>query len=95
MVSYWISSGFEHVFVGEKTGTTVGGQHNWIRTYMLEKAGSINYKGYIDHKAFQPTGNSTVGHNFTLGWTSMILHVYKNFAKASKYVSRNLTNQRV
>ncbi|CDW60386.1 Poly(U) specific endoribonuclease [Trichuris trichiura] len=41
------SSGFEHVFAGEKRDSIVEGQHFWVRFYQLEKAGKINYKGYI------------------------------------------------
>ena len=57
-----IYSGFEHVFVGEMSdgGKTVGGQHNWVRVYLLEKSGHINYKGYIDRKIYHHPANSTV-----------------------------------
>ena len=42
------SSGFEHVFVGEtRGGTEVLGFHNWIQFYLQEKAGNIDYQGYI------------------------------------------------
>uniref|UniRef100_A0A1I7Y6E0 Endoribonuclease n=1 Tax=Steinernema glaseri TaxID=37863 RepID=A0A1I7Y6E0_9BILA len=40
------SSGWEHVFLGEWKGSTVDGQHDWVRYYLLEKAGKINYHGY-------------------------------------------------
>ncbi|CDW59826.1 poly(U) specific endoribonuclease [Trichuris trichiura] len=49
------SSGFEHVFLGEwKTPLNaslpaiVDGMHNWVRYFLLEKTGEINYKGYIE-----------------------------------------------
>jgi len=43
------SSGFEHVYLGEQKGSTVDGQHNWVRYYLLEKAGNITYYGYYVH----------------------------------------------
>jgi len=42
------SSGFEHVFIGEiKDHVEVSGLHNWIQIYAEEKAGRLDYKGYI------------------------------------------------
>jgi len=43
------SSGFEHVYLGEQKGNVVDGQHNWVRYYLLEKAGNITYYGYYVH----------------------------------------------
>ena len=42
------SSGFEHVFVGEtRDHKEVLGFHNWIQFYLQEKAGNVDYQGYI------------------------------------------------
>ncbi|KAK5968711.1 G protein-coupled receptor [Trichostrongylus colubriformis] len=43
------SSGWEHVFVGEWKGTTIDGQHDWTRYYLLQKADHINYHGYYSY----------------------------------------------
>jgi len=45
------SSGFEHVFVGETRDKEPIGFHNWIQFYLEEKAGKVDYQGYIQsHK---------------------------------------------
>lgn len=42
------SSGFEHVFVGEtRNKSEILGFHNWIQFYLQEKAGNVDYQGYI------------------------------------------------
>lgn len=41
------SSAFEHTFVGETKESGPIGFHNWIRFYLLEKSGELNYKGYV------------------------------------------------
>ncbi|NP_001104223.1 poly(U)-specific endoribonuclease-D precursor [Xenopus laevis] len=56
------SSGFEHVFHGEIHKGKISGLHNWVRLYLLEKSGQVNYlsyssdgvwNGYPDIYAFQ------------------------------------------
>uniref|UniRef100_A0A0K0F3R5 Endoribonuclease n=1 Tax=Strongyloides venezuelensis TaxID=75913 RepID=A0A0K0F3R5_STRVS len=43
------SSGWEHVFSGEWKGDEIDGHHNWIRYYLLQKEGRINYYGHMGH----------------------------------------------
>ncbi|BFZ11063.1 hypothetical protein BsWGS_14102 [Bradybaena similaris] len=42
------TSGFEHIIAGEyKSSTEVNGFHNWVSFYHKEKAGHVNYYGYV------------------------------------------------
>ena len=38
----------EHIFLGEIDGKKIQGFHSWIRFYLEEKAGNLNYLGYIN-----------------------------------------------
>ena len=50
------SSGFEHVFLGEREGEKVVGLHNWIQLRSEETSGRLNYKGKIRPKRRVPAG---------------------------------------
>lgn len=41
------SSGFEHVFVGERRNSEVSGFHNWIQFYLQEKSADVDYRGFF------------------------------------------------
>lgn len=41
------SSAFEHIFLSELKNGTIMGLHNWVYFYDQEKAGKVDYKGYI------------------------------------------------
>lgn len=41
------SSGYEHVFLGEKNGNSISGYHGWVKYYRDEQSGHVNYLGCI------------------------------------------------
>merc|ERR1712080_422129 len=59
------SSGFEHVFLGEKKAGKVQGFHNWVYFYYLEKKRQINYLG---HWKIVDLGGKGKGLSFTFKW---------------------------
>jgi len=59
------SSGFEHVFLGEKKLGKVQGFHNWVYFYHLEKRGQVNYLGHWESPNL---GNHGTGLSFTFKW---------------------------
>lgn len=50
------SSGFEHVFLNEVSNGTMIGLHNWVYLYDQEKAGNLDYQGYIKKLDFGGKG---------------------------------------
>ncbi|CAK5033818.1 unnamed protein product [Meloidogyne enterolobii] len=72
------SSGFEHVFSGEwKHGTGVEGHHNWLRYYLGEKAGEINYYGYFEHQ------NNNILGTFQYKWKGFLKRIGGFFFRTS------------
>jgi len=59
------SSGFEHVFLGEKKNGKVQGFHNWLYFLHLEDKNEVNYLGHW--KAVDLGGKAT-GMSFTFTW---------------------------
>lgn len=59
------SSGFEHVFLGEKKLGKVQGFHNWVYFYYLENRGQVNYLG---HWEAPKLGSHGTGLSFTFKW---------------------------
>lgn len=79
------SSGFEHVFVGEIKNDKVSGFHNWIRYFIEERKGSLDYRGYI-----KPRSNDdaeTDGDDFILTlqftWNDVLKNVGTMFIGVS------------
>jgi len=59
------SSGFEHVFLGEKKNGTVQGFHNWVYFLHLERQNQLNYLG---HWQKVDLGGKGTGLAFTFKW---------------------------
>lgn len=59
------SSGFEHVFLGEKKAGKVQGFHNWVYFQHLEKKNELNYLGHWEKVDL---GGKGTGLSFTFKW---------------------------
>ena len=59
------SSGFEHVFLGEKKNGGVQGFHNWFYFYNQEQKNKINYLGHWEDRKLSDKGT---GLAFTFKW---------------------------
>jgi len=59
------SSGFEHVFLGEKKAGKVQGFHNWVYFQHLEKQNKLNYLGHWEKVNL---GGKGTGLSFTFKW---------------------------
>jgi len=59
------SSGFEHVFLGEKKSGKVQGFHNWVYFHHLEQQKKLNYLGHWEKVEFEGKGT---GLSFTFTW---------------------------
>jgi len=59
------SSGFEHVFLGEKKNGKVSGFHSWVYFQYLEKSNKVNYLGHWENVDIGGRGK---GLSFTFKW---------------------------
>ncbi|XP_078544728.1 uridylate-specific endoribonuclease-like isoform X3 [Lissotriton helveticus] len=74
------SSGFEHVFVGEVKKGIVSGFHSWIRFYLLEKQGMVDYYSHVYDGPWE-TLPDVIGKVFE--WEGFIKEVGSSFIGSS------------
>ncbi|KAL7515927.1 hypothetical protein ACHAWX_000997, partial [Stephanocyclus meneghinianus] len=80
------SSGFEHVFVGEVKNGQISGFHNWIQFYLEEKAGNVDYRGYIktrSHESTAETNNNDPVLTLQFSWNGVEKFVGTSFIGVS------------
>eukprot|EP00557_Chaetoceros_sp_GSL56_P014737 CAMPEP_0176485866 /NCGR_PEP_ID=MMETSP0200_2-20121128/5267_1 /TAXON_ID=947934 /ORGANISM="Chaetoceros sp., Strain GSL56" /LENGTH=507 /DNA_ID=CAMNT_0017882537 /DNA_START=368 /DNA_END=1891 /DNA_ORIENTATION=+ len=80
------SSGFEHVFVGEVKNGQISGFHNWIQFYLEEKAGHVDYRGYIkprSRKSTAETNNDNPVLTLQFSWNGVEKFVSTSFIGVS------------
>lgn len=78
------SSAFEHTFVGEtsKEKNQVSGMHNWIMVCSEEKAGRVDYQGYIKRRN-DPTNFQVL--SFQIRWKGLVKPVSTFFMGSSPH----------
>ncbi|XP_055958840.1 uridylate-specific endoribonuclease-like [Patella vulgata] len=73
------SSGFEHVLVGEEKSTSIGGFHNWIQFYLEEKAGRLDYTGWVSQALPRTVGSQFKWNGKWKGLGSFMVGVSPEF----------------
>ncbi|KAK6173058.1 hypothetical protein SNE40_016592 [Patella caerulea] len=73
------SSGFEHVLVGEEKSTSIGGFHNWIQFYLEEKAGRLDYTGWVSQALPRTVGSQFKWNGKWKGLGSFLVGVSPEF----------------
>lgn len=79
------SSGFEHVFIGEVKNGEVSGFHNWVRFYLEEQKGTLDYRGYIKPRGRDEALQDENDHLLTLqfAWNGVEKFVGTSFIGVS------------
>ncbi|XP_076067582.1 endoribonuclease Arlr-like isoform X2 [Oratosquilla oratoria] len=67
----YMSSGFQHTFVGELNNGTVGGLHNWVSFYKKEDNDNLTYKGYTKSKSLNSGGKNAAILDTVFSWKNI------------------------